>query len=321
MAATTGIRAGANTSDTRLAFVKETAWATTPDKPAFTNLRLTSENMQWAKETVRSNEIRPDRNIVDEIQVSRSSAGNVDFELSYGAFDDLIESAMFSEWATNKIKNGADAGHSFTVERRLALPDASYEYHRFIGQVVNTMSLNVTAGQIVTGSFGLMGKFGGRDTAIIEDATYADAPQNEVINAANHFASLSVGAVAPVPLVRSVSLEITNNLRAQQAVGSLDAVGIGAGRFEATGSMECYFTSGDLITSFLNHETIALSFVLGTATAKKYKFTLPSIVLTGNPGANAGGNDQDVMLTLSFTAILDRLTSTGCALQIERAVA
>ncbi len=148
MAATTGIRAGANTSDTRLAFVKETAWSETPTEPAFTNLRLTSENMQWAKETVRSNEIRPDRNIVDEIQVSRSSAGNVDFELSYGAFDDLIESAMFSEWATNKIKNGADAGHSFTVERRLALPDASFEYHRFIGQVAGM------AVEIGTGPFG-----------------------------------------------------------------------------------------------------------------------------------------------------------------------
>lgn len=319
---TTGIRAGANASDTRLSYVAESTWGTTPSSPSFANLRFTSESLQWAKETVRSDEIRPDRNVVDEIMIGRSSAGSLDFELSYGSFDALIESLMFSTWQTNTIKNGAGAGQSFTFERRLALPGGTYDYHRFVGMVVNTMSLNVTAGQIVTGSFGLMGKYGGRDTSILGSATYADANQNSVMNAANDFASLSIGSHSPAPLIRSLSLEVTNNLRAQQAVGALDAVGLGAGRFEVTGSMECYFTSGALLESFLDHDALSLQFVLGSDSGKKYRFTLPTILLTGEPGANAQSNDDDVMCTLNFTAVLDRLTSplTGCTLMIDRAV-
>lgn len=323
---TTGIRAGANASDTRLAFVPETAWGTTPATPAFTNFRFTGENLQPAKETVRSNEIRPDRNVVDEILVGRSVSGNADFELSYGAFDTLIESLLFSEWFGDDdefIKNGAGIGQSFTAERALKLGDGTAHYARFNGLVVNSMSLEISAGQLVTGSFDFMGKFGGAGTAAIAGATYADAPQGRVINAATHFASLDVGGLMPAPLIRSLSLNMTNNLRQQAAVGSIDSVGIGAGRFEVSGSMEAYFRSGALLDAFLAHDDLGLSFVLGTEAGSRYRFNLPTIVLTGSPGGNAASNDDDVMTTMEFTAVLDRTTTPtpiGATIEIERGV-
>lgn len=321
---TTGIRAGANASDTRLSIVAETAWGTTPATPAFTNARFTGESLQWSKATVRSEEIRPDRNVVDEIQTGRSAAGGVDFELSYGTFDKLIAGLMFSDWDDDVIKNGADEGTAFTLERTLSLAAGVKEYQRYVGMVVNTMSLSITAAQLVTGSFGLMGKFGGRGTTPIAGATYVESPQNHVVNAATDFASLKVGDGSIVPLVQSITIDITNNLRTQEAVGSLDAVGIGTGRFEATGSMEVYFSSGDLLQAFLDHDDISLEFTLGTETGKRYKFNFPTIKLVGDPGSNATSNDSDVMLTLNFTAVLDRLTAPtpiGATLEITRAVA
>lgn len=318
---TTGIRAGANSSDTRLALVPETAWGVTPATPGFQNVRFTGEGLRPEKQTVRSNEIRPDRNVVDEIMVGRSVTGNVDFELSHGTFDSLLESLFFNAWATDVLKNGAGAGTSFTAERTLKLADNTSHYTRFLGLVANSMSLSIEAGAIVTGSFELMGKFGSAGTAAVAGATYADAPQDRVINAASHFADLVVTGIT-APLIRSLSLNITNNMRAQNAVGAIDAVGMGAGRFEVTGSIEAYFKTGALMTAFLDHEDLGLSFTLGTEAGSRYKIDIPTIVLTGSPGGNASGNDADIMTTLNFTGVLDRLSADpiDATIQIERNV-
>jgi hypothetical protein len=319
---TTGIRAGANASDTRLSIVPEAAWGTTPTTPAFQNIRFTSENLQAAKETVRSQEIRPDRNVTDEIMVGRSVSGNMDFELSYGTFDNLLESLFHSEWTGDDdeiLINGANIGQSFTAERTIKLNDGSSHYSRFTGLVVNSMSLSIASGALVTGSFDLMGKFGGAGTTALSGATYANANQARVLNAATHFAGLTMtGLSGDTPLIQSIELNITNNLRAQRAVGSIDNVGMGAGQFEVTGTITAYFRPG-LLTAFLDHTDIGLEFTLGTAAASSYKFTIPSLVLTGSPGGNADGNDSDLMSTVQFTAVLDRTGSPiGGTIKIEK---
>ncbi len=328
MATTTGIRAGASASDGRLALVGETAWGTTPANPAFANTRFTSENLRPAKDTVQSNELTPDRNVADEIMVGRNSSGDLNFELSYGAFDHLLESLMFNEWSGDDdeiLTNGTGLGRSFTAERRILMPDSSSEYIRFVGLVANTMSLTANAKGIVTGSFGMMGKFGGRSNAALAGATYANAPQNQVLNTSSHFGGLSIAGVAgPAAPIRALSLNVTNNLRAQDANGSMDAIGFAPGKFVATGSVEAYFKNGNLFQAFLDHTDLALEFTLGTGVGEQYKFTLPTIKLTGEPGAALGGNDQDVMMTLNFTAIRDRLTTPtpiGAALKIEKVLA
>lgn len=324
---TTGIRAGANASDTRLALVPEAAWGVTPATPAFTNIRFTSENLQPAKETVRSQEIRPDRNVTDEIMVGRSVSGNMDFELSYGTFDDLLESLFHSQWGGTDdaiLINGANIGQAFTAERTIKLNDGTSHYSRFTGLVVNSMSLSIASGALVTGSFDLMGKFGGVDTSAIAGATYADAPQSRVINAATHFAGLTMTGIAGgggAPLIQSIELNITNNLRAQRAVGSLDNVGMGAGQFEVTGTINAYFRPG-LLSAFLAHDDLGLEFTLGTEAGSRYKFEIPTLVLTGSPGGNAEGNDSHLMSSVQFTGVLDRSSGSpmGGTIRITRDV-
>lgn len=319
---TTGMRAGASASEVRLALVGEAAWGTTPATPGFTNIRLTGETLMPSKETVRSNELRPDRNVVDEIMVGRSVAGDINFELSYATFDSLLESAFFNTWATNTLKNGAGAGSAFTAERTVPLPAGGSEYIRFLGLVANTFSLNISASQLVTGTFGMMGKFGGRGTTPITGATYAQPNVNRVLNAANHFASLTIEGTSPSPRIRALTLATTNNLRRQAEVANLDAAGLAPGRFEVTGTIEAYFENGNLLQSFLDHDDLSLEFTIGTEAGSRYKFTLPTIILTGDPGSNATSNDEDVIMNLSFTAVLDRTSSPllGAAIQIERGV-
>ncbi len=47
-------------------------------------------------------------------------------------------------------------------------------------------------------------------------------------------------------------MDLTNNLRAQNAIGSLAAVGIGTGRFEVNGAISLYFEDATEYNKFVN---------------------------------------------------------------------
>ncbi len=106
----------AETSQTRLAIIKETVYGQTPANPSFRKLRYTGDTLNHNRQNITSNEIRPDRNVADLVQVAGGAEGAVNFELSYGAFDDLIAAALCSAWATDQIKNGVEKP-SFSLEK------------------------------------------------------------------------------------------------------------------------------------------------------------------------------------------------------------
>ena len=240
-----------DSSQTRLAYIAETVVGTTPTTPGFTEARFTAEGLNANIENVVSNEIRSDRNIPDLVQVGQSAGGTVDFELSYGSFDDWLESLLFNTWSTNVLKNGTSL-KTFTLEKTFEA-GATDQYHRFTGAAVDNMSLAVQAGQIVTGGFEFLAT--GFDTAqaAIASSTYTGANTNPVINAASNFANLAITGVTS-PQLMTLNLNISNNLRLQRQIGSLDARGIGSGRFDVTGDLTAYFE---------NAEKLILSIKLG----------------------------------------------------------
>ena len=92
-------------------------------------LRFTgTPNLAFQPNTIVSNEIRPDRQISDLILVGAEAGGDTGIELSYAAFDALIQGALFSTYANTIKKTGTgeitafgagtidvDSGADFTV--------------------------------------------------------------------------------------------------------------------------------------------------------------------------------------------------------------
>lgn len=306
----------ASGSGVRLAYVPETAFGVTPATPAFKAMRVTSGGLRTNKSTGTSNERQPDRNIRDVFELGQDVTGNPAFELTYGSFDDLIAGALFGAWATNVLKNGVTPS-SFTVEEMIALA-GDENYSRFTGVMVNTLSLNIAAREAVTGSLALMGEKETLDTAAITGATYAAASTTPVSTASANVASFTISGLTGTPRVRSLSLEISNNLRTRPAVGTKFSAEFGAGSCNVTGNMSLYFDSNELYQKVLDHGSAALSFVVGNAVNQKYRFTLPKIRF-GDGERAVGGKDDDVMINLPFQAILD--TTENCSIKIERAVA
>src|SRR5688572_11869411 len=101
----------ATSNRTAIRFVKETVFGTTPATPALKNLRYTGENLVFNQRSVSSEEIRADRMTADLVRVGAEVSGDLNIEMSYASFDELIEAALASTFSApvsgdSTIKNG-----------------------------------------------------------------------------------------------------------------------------------------------------------------------------------------------------------------------
>jgi hypothetical protein len=213
------------------------------------------------------------------------------------------------------VRNGVTET-SFTLEKFFS--DVG-KYVTFTGMVPGAMTLSISTGSILTGSFSFNGKSG-----LLSDTTSGTGPPNAasvapVLNAVDHVGEIrEAGALMPSGAVQSLSLNLNNNLRGIQAVGSLGSVDIGAGRCNVTGAVTVYFSDGALYQKYLENTPTDISFRTTDADGNSYVFTLPRVKFTQG-AVVAGGADQDVLANLSFQALRD--PTTGCTLQIDRIAA
>jgi len=302
-----------NSSETEIGVIAETSWGETPSPLEFQAIRITGESLKVNRENVVSDEIRPDRNVSDLIQVGGSADGGIDGELSYGTFDALIESALFSAWNANNIVNGTTQ-KSFHIQKKQS-DGASSIYELYKGMVVDTMTINVAAGEKTTVGFTFIGKNGTIGTS--ENGSTTDPTTTEILDGANAF-TLNDFFVSPVPNLMSMQLTISNNLGTKPVAGSVDLIGVRAGRCVVTGTASLYFESKAIMDLFLAGTGGALSITLGKTTGEKYTIALP-VVKIQDADHFSPGNDEDVMLNITFQALYDE-TLEG-VIEIDRAVA
>lgn len=86
----------------------------TPANPAFQTLRVTAIDLAGKPNTRISDEIRDDRQISDLILVGQNTDGGFSAELSFGAFDSLIEATLFGSWAEKPGRLNLTAGGALT---------------------------------------------------------------------------------------------------------------------------------------------------------------------------------------------------------------
>lgn len=384
---------------TAIRFVPESSFNSIPANPVFRSLRYTGESLAYNRRNITSNEIRDDRMTADLITVGADVSGDINFELSFASFDDLIAAALCSTWSTpsggvSSIKNGVDL-LSFTIQKHfqdLAVPI----FQNFSGCRIGGMTLDFQTGQILTGSFSVMGCKAEISNAQIPGATIqTPGLGNEPMNAVSNLSSISkdegriisitvtdggtgyttaptvsitggggTGATAVAEVVagevvsvtitnpgsgytsaptisftggggmdaaatatvggelpakiRSMSMELTNNLRGQEAVGTLGYIGIALGRLEITGNIELYFENGDEYQTFLNNDDFRFSFVVQDSAGNSYKFIFPRVKYEEGT-ILSGGLDQDLMVNGRWRAIYD--AASNCMVEIVRTAA
>lgn len=89
---------------TQVGIVEEVVFGTTPANPVFETLRVTAVNLDVAKTTITSKELRADRKVTDRITTLLESAGDLPQEVSFGSADTLLRGAMLSEWTFAPVR-------------------------------------------------------------------------------------------------------------------------------------------------------------------------------------------------------------------------
>ena len=384
---------------TAIRLVAETNFNETPANPAFKSVRYTGESVAFNRRSVTSNEIRDDRMTSDLVAVGADVGGDINIELSYESFDDIIAAALCSSWSApvggvSTMKNGVER-KSFTLQKHfqdLAIPI----FQSFSGCRIGGLTLDFQTAQILTGKFSVMGCTALNSTAQFAGASVAypgdgNTPMNAVTNlsqieknggqltgitvtdggtgytdvtvnftggggsGATAEAVLNAGVITdivitnpgsgytaaptvvitdagagvdatataviggPMPAkIKSMSMELNNNLRGQEAVGHLGYIGIALGRLEITGNIELYFEDANEYQTFLDNDDFKFSFVVQDVDGNSYKFIFPRVKYEEGT-ILSGGLDQDLMVNGKWRALADEYTD--CMIEIERTAA
>ena len=279
-----------------LSYVLETTFGTTPTNPSFTPIRHTGTTLGLSKDSIESEELREDRQVAHYRHGNKSVTGDVNFELSYGGLDDLLQATLCGTWATNVLLAGTTR-RSFTVER----------HHQDIGKFLrstgcqfNTMSLSVAPNSMVTGSFGVIGSGFSSSGTALTNATYSAESTTAPFDS---FTGAITEGGSSIAIITALELNIDNGMEALYVVGSSDTLLPSIGKSMVTGSVTAYFEDTVLMDKFVNETTSALQFTLTDALGNDYIVLLPKVKYnSGNPEVSGPGA---ITLTLDFVSLFN----------------
>ena len=287
---------------TALRYVKEVTFGVTPATPALKPFRYTGESLNFGIENTKSSEITPTRVETDLVQTSASAAGDVNIELSYGSYTDLLEGLFCSTFSSGVLENGITR-HSFSIQKHfqdMAVP----QFHTFNGCVVESLSLTMEVGKIVEGAFSFLALGNTVATSQITGATFSVPTTTTPMNAVTNVQNFSIDGVPYSGCISSLKLMIKNNVRAIMCIGSLQAKNMKLGTMEVTGDMEFYFEEGSTYQKFVAGTEFDISFDLEDGAGNTYNWVIPRAKFeTGD--VTAGGKNSDVMFKSKWRGLYD----------------
>ena len=301
----------ANGSRHSLSYVPEVAFGVTPATPAWKAIRHTGTTLGLSKETLQSEELRSDRQIADYRHGAYTIGGDINFELSFGSFDDLLEAVLCGTWAVDVLKAGT-VRRSFSLERLFGdMLAADNPYHRFTGVEFNSLQLAINANAMVTGSFGVVGSNMSTASVAVTGATYAAASTTSPLDS---FTGTLTESGQPIAVITEIQLKLENGLEPRYVVGSKQSLRPSIGRSNCSGQITAYFENGTLLDKFINETSSAIEFDLPDGAGNTYSFLLPRVKYNGGQPDVAG--EGPITLSMPFQALLDPVTGTN--LQITR---
>ena len=285
-------------SRSRLAFGVESAFGSAAS--SYTNLPFNTHSLNLSKERVAGNEIQPDRMPRVDRHGNRSVAGDITVDLRDTAYDDLLESAMLSTFSTNVLKVG-------TTPKFLTLEDYAADIDQarlFTGCTVSTMSVSMAPNQMVTSTFGMVGK----DMTISgTEKTVAAGGVGEPFDAYSGALKVAdvdgTGAASALSIVTSVDFTVTNSFAPTFVVGNDSAPQLEFGRAEVEGTITAYFEDLSLVNRFLNETESAIEVSVADPSANTMTFLFPRVKFNAADIPVDGPTSR--VVTLPFVALYD----------------
>jgi hypothetical protein len=284
-------------SRSSLSFVTEVTFGTTP-AGNFTNLPFSTHSLNLTKDRVAGNDIQADRMPRVDRHGNRQVAGDIVVDLRDGVYDAFLESAMLNAWSTNVLKVGTTPKF-FSIEDYAADIDQA---RLFTGMSVSTMGVSLAPNQMVTTTFGMVGK---DMTISATQKTQTAAANNAPFDAySGDIAIGNVGSSSAVAIVTGLDFTLNNSFAPTFVIGDSAAPSLEYGRAEIEGTITAYFEDTALINRFLNETETELEVSVNDPTGTNaYSFLFPRIKINSADVPVDGPTSR--IINLSFVALYD----------------
>ena len=295
-------------SRSSLSYIVESTFGTTP-AGNFTNLPFSTHSLNLTKDRVAGNDIQADRMPRVDRHGNRQVAGDIVVDLRDGDYDALLESAMLNTWATDVLKVGTTPKF-FSVEDYAADIDQA---RVFTGLSVSTMGVSLAPNQMVTTTFGMVGKdMTISGTEKTQDAASGAAPFDAY---SGDISIGNVGGSSAVAIVTGLDFTLTNSFAPTFVIGDDSAPSLEYGRAEVEGTLTAYFEDASLINRFLNETETEIEVSVDDPTGgNAYTFLFPRVKINSADVGVDGPTSR--MISLSFVALYD--ATEGTNLKITR---
>ena len=190
--------------------------------------------------------------------------------------------------------------NSMSVEKQFE--DLTNQFEVFTGLTLGGMNVSVPADGFLTVGFPTMGKQAASGTSTIGDGSNTAASTNETMNGVDSPVAFYENDTAMSFI--SLDMALNNNLRSRHNAGDAFAESIGAGKLSITGTFTAYFATAAALNRYLAGTASSLALVTIDRAGNVLVLDLPQVRLTSGTRV-AGGQDQDVIAEIGFTAYKD----------------
>jgi len=287
-------------SRSSLSYIAESTFGTTP-AGNFQNLPFTSHSLNMTKDRVEGTDIQADRMSRVDRHGNRQVSGDITGDLREGDFDELLESAMLSSWSSDVLKVG-------TVPKYFSIEDYAADIDQarlFTGCSVNSLAVSLAPNQMVTGTFGLVGK----NMTMSASEKTQDAPStNSPFDA--YSGTLQIGG-SNSAIVTAMDFTLTNSFAPTFVVGDDSAPALEVGNAVVEGSISAYFEDASLINRFVNETETPLKVTVGdnAGTPNTMEFFFPRCKINSADVGVDGPTSR--IITMSFVALRDATENTN----------
>lgn len=275
------------------AVVPKTGWKTLPN---------ISNGLTVSAELTESELVGGGRIAKQGMVTSAEVAGDIESELMYGVFDDLIAAAFWSEW----VSGTPDTLRIGSTKTQFAITKDFTDInvnHIFKGCVPSKFSLSIDASSLVKVTFGFAGL--GYD----ESTTKSFAVSPAVTPDSKKASGLSIGTIlvdgADIGVcVESISFELDNKTEVQKCLGdNIYGGNILAMLANASGSMTIAYSvqAHNIVKEQLTGKTFALEFPINFTATDKYVFKIPKMQVSGEIPSPSGKDLATV--DVSYTVV------------------
>jgi hypothetical protein len=202
---------------------------------------------------------------------------------------------------TSRLTNGATQT-SFSLEKEF--PDVA-QFLLFKGMTPGKLNLKFAAANLTDGSIDFMGQGAARAAVTGLPGTPVVSQVHEIHNAASGVGrTWEAGVPMTGQFIKSLDITLDNVQRAQEAIGNFGLIGVGSGTVKVTGTMDMYFSNGNMYDKFLASTYTSVIVSTQDPSGNGYVLTLPRVQLMKGKVV-AGAKDQDVMATFEIEAFSD----------------